>query len=977
MQIIKYVALSIILVLQLTVCYSQDSNNPTKNDKDKAPDSNGIIDLADSLRKNPEQFMQYADSLGYHPEDLILLGDSIGRGLKSLIMPESPLLHDSTSLDSLTFIPPGGKSDIETTVDYSATDSMFFDLETQDMYLYGDAKIKYGLIELEAEKIQINWVENTLKAEYALDSTDRKVGKPVFRQGTDEYTTEDITYNFKTEKAIIRGIITEQDGAFMHGDRVKKNQNDEMYIRDAIYTTCNLEEPHFAIHSKKLKVIPKNKVVSGPFRLYFGEIPTVLAFPFGMFPQPKKRASGIIVPQYGEDATRGFFLREGGYYFDISDFINLTLTGEIYSGGSYGLRARSTYRKRYKYSGNFNVKYNKSVTNTLEEEKPFSKDFWINWSHSPQSVGTGRFSASVSAGTSSYSQNVNLIQESYSRSINAQFSSNVSYSKSFKRFNFSMNMRHNQNVQSGRVSLTLPEMTVSANRIYPFKKITSLSKGVLGKLGFSYNMTAKNDLSNAPVGNLSGVTVINKGSLDDSLVSFSPANFDVLFNRAKNGMKHTLPISTSFNILKYFTVSPNFNYNEVWYPKELHYTYVPEEEGVRVDTLRRFSRAGWYSSGVSMNTRIYGFYSINGKRIQAIRHVMTPSVSFSYTPDFGDPSRGVYSEVQVDETGNTRTLSKYEGFAYGGPSRGKSRSMSFSLSNNIEMKVLSKNDSIEEFKKIKIFDNLGFSSSYNFAADSFRLGNVSMNARTSLFKRALSISLSGTLDPYVYILDSVTFNSKGVRRAYDRKIDRYTWNNGGGLGNLSRGTVSLGLNLSPKPKGGKSNRTNPGATGQPGFGRGFNPDDLDDPNNPYNDPYNLQQGIENGENIGSIGSNYTAYNDANQYVDFSIPWQLRVNYSYNYSKTGFDDPRITQSLSFSGNITLTEKTNIGLNSGYDIKKKEFTVTRINVARDLHCWTLNFNWVPFGPNQSYFVEIRVLSALLSDLKLDKQSRRQVF
>ncbi len=969
-RILKSLVICNILLFQLYSAFGQDNNNPTKNPIQNKLDPTNLLQLADSLGVKPETIFRLADSLGVNPENVLQFTDSIGGGLKSLPMVKNLLAQDSVKNDSIAFRPPPGKSDIETTVIYSANDSMFFDLETQDMFLYGGAKIKYGIIELEAEKIEVNWVKNTLKANYALDSAEKKIGKPVFRQGTEEYTTDDITYNFKTKKAVIKGIITEQDGAFMHGEKVKKNEKDEMYIREAQYTTCNLAEPHFSIHSKKLKVIPKNKVVSGPFRLYFGKIPTILAFPFGMFPQPRKKASGIIVPQYGEDATRGFFLRDGGYYFDINDYINLTLTGEIYTRGSYGLQTRSTYRKRYAYSGSMNVRYNKSVTGTLAEEKPFSQDFWVQWSHSPQSKGTGRFSASVSAGTSSFSQNVNLISESYSRSINAQFNSNVSYSKAFRTVNMTMNMRHNQNVQTGLVNLTMPEMSLNANRIYLFKNSQKLSKTALGKLGLSYSMTAKNDLSNAPKRNPTGYNIVNKGSLDDSLVSFSPENFDVIFDRAKNGMRHSIPISTSFNVMKYFTVSPSFNYTELWYPKEMRYTYVPEEEGVRIDTLRGFSRAGYFSSGASMNTRLYGFYPIGGKKIQAIRHVMTPSIGFSYSPDFGAEKYGYYDEVQINEEGDTRTLSKFEGFAYGSPARGESASMSFSLNNNIEMKVKTKNDSIDEFKKVKLFDNLSFSSGYNFAADSFKLSNISMSARTSILNRAISVSFSGSMDPYVYILDSITYKSGGAKTVYDHKIDRFAWNNGNGLGQLSRGTVSLGFNLSPKSK---KKKTETNTQEQNGPREGYDPNDLNDPNNPYSDPYNLEEGVRNGEFMGQNKNQYTAYNDANQYVDFSIPWTLRANYSYNYSKTGFQDARITQSLSFSGNISLTEKTKIGFNSGYDIKNKEFTVTRLNLSRDLHCWTLNFNWVPFGPNQSYFVEISVLSTLLSDLKLDKRSR----
>lgn len=934
MRIIKYV---VILISLFSVRFSAFGQVPT-------------IDTAQVLQQLEQIDVQsLRDSLVSHPEYFPLIADSL----------QSIMGVDASVLDSLmdtvaVAAPPRPKSDIETTIDYQARDSIYFDLQNQMMYLYGESTIDYGDISLSADRISLDWVTNNIQANYTLDSAGKKIGKPVFKEKQDVYETDDIKYNFKSKRALINGVITEQDGAFMHGEKVKKNEKNEMFIRGAKYTTCDHAYPHYYIKSQKLKVIPNNKVVSGPFNLYFGEIPTPIGFPFGMFPQPKEKSSGIIFPSYGEDQNRGFFLRSGGYYFDINEYMDLKLTGDIFTNGSYGLQSVSTYRKRYAFSGNFNLRYNKTNSTQFEDDS-FSKDFWLNWSHSPESVGTSRFSASVSAGTSSYTANANNVGYDYQQSVNAQFNSNVSYSKTFSGtpFNLSLNARHSQNISTEVVNVTLPELSFNMNRIYPFKNVSGVKDGVLGKLGFSYNLVAKNELSNAAVSNPS-FNVVNRSAMDDSLIGFSTDNLSQLFDRAKLGARHSIPIATSFNVLKYLTMSPSFNYTEVWYPKELEYTYDPVLEGVRVDTLNQFSRAGWYSTGASVSTRFYGMYNFRGGKVQAIRHVITPSVGFSYSPDFGDPSRGNYQEVTVDANGNTRLLSKYEGFAYGGPSLGESASLSFSMNHNIEMKVKTKNDSISEYKKVKIFDNLSMSSGYNFLADSFNLSNVNWNARTSLFNNVVSVNMSGTIDPYVYVLDSIGANE----RVYQRRINQLAWNSGEGIGRLTRGNVAIGLNL--KPKGSKSNEDQ-------GQGQGMNPNHVNnsDPDNPF------LPGMEENQVAGNV--NQFISRDPNMYVPFDVPWALNINYSFNYTKNGYAESVITQTLNFSGNLSITDKTRIGFNSGYDIKQKEFTVTRLNVGRDLHCWTLNFNWVPFGPRQSYFVEIRVNSQLLKDLKLDKKSR----
>lgn len=903
---------------------------------------------------------------------LLVMLSCVGQTMDSMQNVHSPIALDSIPNDSLAAPIPVDSTakkpeigDVETTINYNSRDSLYFDVKDRKFFLYGETHIDYGEISLEAERTEVSWEKKTIKAQYTTDSTGKKIGKPVFKEGQDVYVTNDIVYNFDSKRALIKGVVTEQEGGFMHGDDVKKNEKNELFIRGARYTTCNLEHPHFFIESSKLKVIPKNKVVSGPFVMKFRDLVTPLAFPFGMFPQPKKRASGIIVPTYGEEAARGFFLRDGGYYFAVNDYIDMRITGDIYSRGGNGLNLTSNYYKRYAYRGTFNFSYNKLITNDLENPTE-TNDYWVRWNLTPETRGNSSFSASVSAGTSTYNANNNLVNQDFNRSINTQFTSNVSYSKKFQGtpFNMSLNLRHNQNLATEVVNLTLPDFTLTTSRQYPFKNFVKSSKSPLSKLNFSHNFVAKNDLSNSPISTSFGFDILNEDPLADSTLSFNMDNLEAIYARGDRGGKHTIPVSTSISLLKYFTLNPNFSYTDLWYTEELAYEYDPDEQAVRIDTLKGFSRAGSWSTGASLNTRIYGTKFFNKGKIQAIRHVMTPSLSYTYNPDFTTSRYGVYSDVQIDSTGATETLSRYEGFAYGSPTGTERQSMSFSLSNNIEMKVASKKDTLTGSKKIKLFENLGLGTSYNFAAEEFKLSNISVNARTSFLNGNVSLNFTGAIDPYVYELVSETFNEDGSRTVDQNKLDRYAWNNGQGLGQLSSMTTALNFNLSPKS--GKNMGQGNGAGG--GLKSGLNRQDGEIPGDEVGFDGLSDQDREEMEFIS---------NNPNLYVDFNVPWTLRVGYSINRTKTGFEDANISQSLNFSGTLGLTDKTQITYNSGYDFESKDFTTTRLGVTRDLHCWTMSFDWVPFGSYQSYFLSIRVKSSLLQDLKIDKRRSFQDF
>ena len=831
------------------------------------------------------------------------------------------------------------KSEIETTINYSAKDSIFYDLKSQKIKLYGNSKIDYGEINLEAYEILVDWNDKTLDANYLTDSTGKKIGKPIFSEGNQSYETDKITYNFDSRKAKIKGIVTQLDDAYMQGEDVKKNEEDELFISHAMYTTCNLEEPHFHISSGKIKVIPGKKVVSGPFHLKFGDVPTPLGFIFGMFPQPKKKVSGLIMPNYGEEKRRGFYLRDGGYYFAVNDHIDLRLTGDVYSKGSYGMTLGSSYKKRYSYSGNLRFNYNKSKLGDFENPST-SNDFSFSWSHTPDAKGkSSRFSSSVNFQTNSYNQNKNLVYSDFNESINAQFNSNISYTKTFKGspFNLSANLRHSQNVQTKKVNLTLPDVSYNMSRIYPFKNLGKLGKTALGKISISHRFNGKIELTNGSVGNsLSGLNILNSSNNFSEQIDFNMDNLNSIIDRSKIGGKHTIPISTSFNLLKYFTVSPSVNYNEIWYFKKLSYNYNELENGIEIDTTNSFQRAWSYSSAFALSTRIYGTVFFKKGKIKAIRHVISPEISMSFSPDFTKPKFGYYENVQINSEGDTKLLSKYENFLFGSPRIGSSASMNFYIGNNLEMKVVDKNDTISGTRKIKIFDNLSFSSSYNFLADSFRLAPIRFSTRTSFFKRLINLSVSGNIDPYSFKLDSISENSSGIKNVYQRRVDELAYKNNQGIGSLAYINMSLGFRFSAKD---------------------FRSEDEEEKDSSFG----------TREEIDYINSNIA------EYIDFNVPWSINASYNLNRRKLGFRDPTITQTLTFSGDVSISEKTKISFRSGYDFKFKMLTQTSINATRDLHCWRINFSWVPFGRFQSYNLSINAVSALLQDLKLEKRSR----
>lgn len=870
-----------------------------------------------------------------------------------------PVLRDSANTRPVTPPPTDSliinKDGFETTIKYYAEDSIITKTLTNVTYLYGNAYIIYGDIRLDAAEIVIDREKNELRANGVQDSTGTWQGLPQFKDGADEFETREIRYNFSTNKARIKGVATKQQDGYLSGEVVKRNADNSAYISGGRFIPCDDPLATTYIKSTKIKMIPGDKIITGPFLLYVGDIPTPLGLPFFMFPEPKSaEKSGILFPKYGSEQNRGLFLREGGYFFVWSPYIHTALTADYYSKGSWGLKAQNTYKKRYKYSGDFRIEYNRNKNNIEIDEVPLdSRDFWVQWSHRPESRGNGRFSASVNVGTSTFNSN-NLRLNNFQNNIRSEFRSNVSYSSSITGtpFSYSVSARHNQNVQTGIVDVSLPELSMNMNRIYPAK---GAKAEILKRLNVGWNFNVSNRITNLVRPATAGFDIANGTAESDTIaVQFKTVN--ELLRNAKNGARHTIPISTSFPLFKNFNVTPSVQFQELWYLDELDYSFDEDANAVRIDTLRGFSRANTYAASVGVSTQLYGMFNFSDRgRLEAIRHIVTPTVSFSYRPDFSQEKFGYYKTVQTDEDGSTRMLSVYDGFVFGSPSLGESAAMSFSVNNKIEAKVRS---DTAQAKKVPILENLSFNGSYNFLADSFNLSTINVSARTTLFDRKLNINMGVTLDPYTR-LTTTTENEDGSFTSNTRRVDQFAWSGGQGLGTLTSARLSLSTNLNSDASSGPSNGANfnPNQRFQDGY--------VDDPQGEFG---SINDG---GENLIREQTQY--FYDPNAYVDLDIPWNLRFSYDYNFSRS-LNSTSTRQAVKLYGQVSLTPKWQITLNTGYDIDLKEITQTSVGIFRDLGCWEMRANWIPFGRFTSYTIDIQIKSSVLKDLKI---SRRRSF
>ncbi len=830
--------------------------------------------------------------------------------------------------------PPPPKGDIETTIDYSARDSIRASVDGKKIWLYGNAKIVYGSIELEAEEILIDYGKNTLTANGIRDSLGQRIGYPIFKNGAELYETKDIVYNFKTGRARISEVVTQQGEGYLHSDAAFKNEKNEILSIRNSYTTCNLEHPHFRIRSTKTKAIPDDKIVSGPFYMEFNDIPLPAAFLFGMFPAKQTSTSGIIFPSYGEEKRRGFNLRGFGYYFDINEYVKLEVKGDLYSKGGHAVYANSNYMKRYSYNGAVNFAYSRNPDGDDRiETNSVTNDFRLGWNHSPQSKGTGRFAASVNAATSTYNKNNNLMMgnagELYTSQLNqitAKLTSNISYSKRFTGTPFSMglNVNHNQDLQTNLVDLQLPTLSVNMTNVYPFQKPTG-KPGPLQNLSLSYTMNAANRISN----NLGRIPA---NATRDSIGTFNMENFATYWKNGRKGIRHSIPISTSLKALRYFTLSPTVNFEEKWYGESYDWAYDPVRETiVRSDTVEGFTRVSNYSFSLGLNTRMYGMYIVKNpnKKVKAIRHIMNPSVSFAYSPDFTKNER-YFAAVENLKTGKTEYRSRHEGLLYGGSSSSQSGSVGFSLGNNLEMKVKGEKDSVA--RKVMLLNNLSFSTRYDLLAEEFNLAPVSIAANTNILDNMINLNFSATLDPYLIERNADPERPEVVTEV---RTPRLAWGRGK-LGRITTATLNLSTNLNPKAR----------------------------------NKQNTSAGKIAASDLPEQEKEYLLANP-DTYIDFEIPWSMNLGFNMTYTNPVNAKARIVQHLQASGDLSISEKWKITYSSGFDFEQKEITPTSLGITRDLHCWTMRLNWVPFGRFQSYNFTIAVKASVLQDLKMERR------
>ena len=676
---------------------------------------------------------------------------------------EKSFAFNNNPKDSLIANNKNSNFSFEDEIIKDAKDSINIDLKNKKIFLYGNAKILYKDIKIEAGFIEIDWNTNLITAKPKLDTLGKKIQIPFFKEGEESFNAEEIKYNLKSKKGIIKQIKAKEGEGFILGDKVKKTENDILYLKNGDFTTCDHDKPHFSIRSKKIKVIPGEKIITGPAYLRLFNFPTPLALPFGYFPNNQKKSTGLIFPSYGESANLGFFLKEGGYYFTLSDKADLSIKGDIYSKGSWGLKSLFRYKQRYKYSGNFDLSYG----NIINSEKGFpdysvKKDFFVRWNHKQDAKAnpTLQFSANINAGSSTYHRNNTFNSNEY---LSNTFQSSVNLSKRWegKPFSLSANLRHNQNTQTKIINLSLPDISFNMNRIFPFKNLGKKGKeSWFHKIGVSYSSNLRNDVSIA-----------------DSLL-FSKESIKSF----RNGIRHSIPISTSVKVLKYFTFSPRINYTERWYTNQISKSFNSLDSTIITDTLNKFTRAGEYNITAGLNTKIYGLVQFKKGKIKAIRHVITPNLSFSYKPDFSNSQYGYYKNVQ-SSTGNTEEYSIMQNGIFGSPSKGKQGNIILNISNILEAKLNSKKDTINSTKKIKIFENLNVGSSYNIFADSLNLNDINLNARTR-FLDVIDFTFSSRYDPYV------------VNENFTNNVNKFELFENGRLARFTNANTTVGLTIS-------------------------------------------------------------------------------------------------------------------------------------------------------------------------------------
>ena len=935
---------SIIFLLSFVVVFAMASvNMPVpQGKKTKKAKANAVV--VDTLLK------------GQSPKDSKAVDKNIPDttkmdSLQLAIYHHNKAIDDSIRADSMMRARSNG---IDAPVKYSAEDSLVYDAESGTAYLYGNSKVDYENMKLTSDKVHMNLDKSTVRATGTVDSTAEGgiKGKPVFTMGKDEYKSDTMAFNFKSKKGLIKGVYTEQQDGFLSGEVGKRDSTGSIYLQHGRYTTCDKPHPDFYIALSRAKVRPGKDVVFGPAYLVVADVPLPLAIPYGFFPFSKKYSSGFIMPSYGDESDRGFYLRDGGYYFAISDKWDLKLLGEIYTKGSWGVSAASNYRKRYRYSGSFLFSYQDSKTGDKGlPDFAEQESFKIQWNHrqDPKANPYSSLSASVNFATSSYERNnLNSMYNPQTLTQTTRTSS-VSWSTGFSSIGLSLSATTNlaQDMRTSSIQITLPDLNISLSRFYPFKRKHLVGKERwYEKISMSYTGQLANSIS----------------TTEDKILHSN------LIKDWKNAFQHTIPVQANFTLFNYINVTPSFNFTDRMYSKKVTrgWDNTLQKEVVR-DTIYGFHNVYNWSMNVGASTKLYGFWVPNrklfGDKIQAIRHVITPQVTFSYSPNFGARRYGYYDSYQyTDASGNVKLVeySPYQDELYSVPGKYKTEMISWDVSNNIEMKVKSDKDTTG-YKKISIIDELGASMSYNAAADYHRWSDLSMRLRLKWWKN-YTFSMNAQFATYAYELDA---NGKPY-------VGNHTEWGYGRLPRFQGMSQNFSFTLNPEKL-------------KKWFGRKDDKDDdkvsVDSDGPDTNIESNMDDDLEKGKYAAKKKRGNIAETDDDGYMSFNMPWSLTIGYGITMrentagrfnTKTMRYPYKFTQTLNFSGNIRISDGWNINFSSGYDFENHAMSMTTASLSRDLHCFNMSAS-VVLAPYTSYNFTFRCNAATLTDaLKYDKRS-----
>lgn len=814
-----------------------------------------------------------------------------------------------------------------------AADTIIQDLEHKVTYLYGSGRVTYEDAAIDADYIKLDQQNHLVYAKGVVNpKTKRYVGKPILKQKNESPVTADsLVFDYITKKAKIYQAFSEQEGNYISGGQAKKLNETEIAYRNILFSTCNLPYPdtHFGIVITK-GIAEKNQIISGPAYLEIEGVPLPIAIPFGFFPKPNKRTSGIILPTFGEDATLGFNLRNFGYYMAFGDKFDLTNYASIYSKGSFELSSDARYFDRYKYSGNLVLSFGYHKYGL--ETDPASKDFNIRWSHTqnPNAHPGTTFSASVNAGTSTYyTNNASTVNYNLTALTQNNLRSSISYSKTWAGtpFNFTASANHSQELSTKTITLDLPSFTFNMASIHPFDNKNRVGEQKwYQRINVQYTLIGDNKVTSIPESQF-----LNKN----------------VFKRFQNGFQQTIPVSLSLNVLKYFQFSSSVNYSEVDYLQTTRKRYSRANttgiDSLVTDTVAGFRRAGSYSLSTGLSTKVYGILNFKKGKLKAIRHVMTPSLSFNYRPDYSSSSYGYYkyavSNPAIPYPYSLTRYSIFDNTLYQGPSGGRSAGLALSVDNTIEAKVRAKStDTTNTDRKIPILQGLSFSTFYNLLADSMKLSPISVSGRTALFNQKLGINFQGTLDPYTTIVKDSISNGNLIK--YARRINQYTLA-AGKLPRLAAFSVSANFSLNSNSIKNQRQQQNQNTN-------------------------NTLEGI-NPQQAAQLA---LINRDPNAFVDFNIPWNVSFNYNFSYYNSGVSTS-ITNGVNINGDFNVTPKWKLQYTTGYDFRLSKISITSLSIYRDLHCWDLAFQWVPFGYYKYYSVDLRVKASILQTLKLNKR------